>query len=722
MTDLLQSLNDKQQEAVLTTEGPVLVVAGAGSGKTKALTHRIAYLVGEKQVLPSQILAVTFTNKAAGEMKERIAKLLGTNSVSQLPLVGTFHSICVRLLRKHIHLLDYDNSFVIYDSADQQILVKRILKELNVDEKKFAPKAILAHISEAKNHLITPDQYQTHAVNYFTDKVSQVYVRYQAELAKNNALDFDDLLMKTVELLETQSEVLTHYQERFRYICVDEYQDTNQAQYYIIKMLAAKYRNLCVIGDSDQSIYSWRGANMQNILDFEKDYPEAKVVVLEQNYRSTKKILAAADNVISKNVKRRSKTLWTDNEAGSDIKLHEAYNEREEAMYIVDQIQRELYASEAPQYRDFAVLYRTNAQSRVIEEAMIRHGIPYRIVGGIKFYERKEIKDLLAYLRLVHNSQDSVALARIINVPTRGIGAKSLEKIQNLSLSYGISAFAVMERLDQLNADITGKAQREMQNFVKLIHGLKAKNHTEKASAIIKYVIETSGYKEYLLSEGQEVGESRIENIRELISVASKYDSLDPGVSLAVFLEEVALIADTDNIDQTDNSVTLMTIHAAKGLEFKHVFLIGLEEGIFPHSRSLLDPEQFEEERRLMYVGITRAEEVLHLTHSRQRMLYGETKANNPSPFLMDIDPELYGVKSFERSHTDIEYRPIPDESFGIPQLQPGQLVKHDKFGEGRVIGVAGGVVTVAFADPRVGVKKLALSVAKLVPMEDWGF
>ncbi len=727
--NLINSLNPKQQEAVLTTEGPVLVMAGAGSGKTKALTHRIAYLISELKVPGSSILAVTFTNKAAKEMQERVVKLLGTSPQGGMPTIGTFHSICVRILRKHIHLIGFDNSFVIYDSTDQQLLVKRIMKNLNIDDKKFAPMAVLGQISSAKNHLITPDRYKAVANNFFAEKVAQVYELYEENLKQNNALDFDDLLVKTVKLLNEIPDVLSYYQSRFEYVSVDEYQDTNEAQYKIIKMLVEKHGNLCVIGDSDQSIYSWRGANMQNILDFEKDYPMAKVILLEQNYRSTKNILDAAHHVISKNMKRKEKKLWTDNQKGDYLRRFEAQNEKEEAFFIANEIRKELTRYEAPDYRDFAVLYRTNAQSRVLEEAFMRSGIPYKIIGGIRFYERKEIKDIMAYLRLVHNPCDDIALLRIINVPTRGIGTKTLADLQALALRQKTNLFSILNS-PELVTELSDRGSRSLEKFTETINKLRNLNRTETASAMIKYVLEYSGYKAYLEQGNEEGGEARLENVRELVSVASKYDSLEPGVSLAVFLEEVALIADTDKIDQTDNAVTLMTLHAAKGLEFPHVFLIGLEEGVFPHSRSLIDPEQYEEERRLMYVGITRAEQTLCLTFAKMRMLYGELKANTPSTFLLDIPDELFAdqLNNFgRRNHQmlNLGHRPIPTESdtYVVSELatnfNQGDLVRHPSFGEGVIRRLSGGVAEIAFRNPKFGLKKLALSVAPLEKL-DW--
>jgi DNA helicase-2/ATP-dependent DNA helicase PcrA len=730
MIDLLASLNEKQQEAVVHKDGPLLVVAGAGSGKTKALTHRIANLVINFNVHPSNILAVTFTNKAAMEMTNRIGKLLSEASFSSLPTVGTFHSICVRILRKHIHELDYENSYVIYDDTDQQILVKNIMKDLDIDDKKFNPRAILYSISQAKNQLISATEFSNKALDYFSEKVATIYRLYQDQLKRNNALDFDDLIMKTVELFKKKPELLEFYQDKFKYISVDEYQDTNHAQYVLIRQLSDKYRNLCVIGDSDQSIYSWRGANMQNILDFEKDFPDCKVVLLEQNYRSTKTILKAAHQVIVKNNVRKEKKLWTDNDEGDTIHIYEAFNERDEGMYVVNRINEILTSYEYPTYSDFAVLYRTNAQSRVIEEAFLRYAIPYKIVGGIKFYDRKEIKDILSYLKVITNPHDSISLLRIINTPSRKIGNSTLNVINSFASENRISFFKALSFVDQMPG--LGRTKiADLQKFLNLILKLSEKAKSERASAVIKYVIEDSGYKKMLVEEGSTEAESRIENISELISVASKYDSLEPGLSLNIFLEEVALISDLDNLPESQNSVTMMTLHAAKGLEFSNVFMIGLEEGIFPHSRSLLDPEQLEEERRLMYVGITRAEKRLSLCFARQRMLFGEMQANQPSQFLNDIPREIITSNSnLFRDKANINTdlmgnKPIPydsEVSMGYQanlrenstDFKDGDKVKHPAFGTGIIVSVLGGVATVAFNDPKVGVKKLALSVAPL--------
>ncbi len=708
MNTILDGLNEMQTTAATAANGPLLIIAGAGSGKTRTLTHRIAYLIREKKINPWNILAVTFTNKAANAMKERILALLGE---ADLPTVGTFHSICVRILRKEIHLLNYENSFVIYDTNDQVVLMKQIMRAHFVDEKQVNPKAVLNYISQAKNQLIGPDEYQNYSGNYFTEKVAELYKDYQKELRKNNALDFDDIIMKTVELFQKSPDILDHYRERYRYISVDEYQDTNHAQYTLIKMLAEKYRNICVIGDPDQSIYSWRGANMQNILDFEKDYPDALVIKLEQNYRSTKTILDAAHSVIEKNRRRKEKRLWTDREGGDMLKVWTARDERDEANMVAREIHRQIQQHESPAYTDFAVLYRTNAQSRVLEESFMRFGIPYKVVGNVNFYQRKEIKDIIAYLRLVHNADDNVSLLRIINVPPRKIGAKTLETLQAYSAHYDISMFRAMERVNEIS-DISSKATA-IENFVKMIRRFQNLNQEFAAAGLIKHLIVESGYRDFLLADKTPDGEARLQNIQELISVADKYEALEPGISLSTFLEEIALITDLDKLNDRDNAVTLMTLHAAKGLEFPVVFLIGLEEGIFPHSRSLFEPQELEEERRLMYVGLTRAQDALFLLNAERRMLYGEFKSNAPSQFLKDIPEELY---LDEKIIVDFEHRPIPVEidTFDDVEFSDGDRVLHKKFGEGIIMNVNGGILTIAFKDTRVGVKKLAKTIAPL--------
>jgi len=755
-SEIIKGLNEKQVEAVTCVDGPLLVIAGARSGKTRALTNRIAYLIREKGVSPWNILAVTFTNKAANEMKERVVKLLGSRVDSStsfsgnfsdmtredIPTIGTFHSVCVRILRKHIQLLDYESAFVIYDTADQQILMKQLMEEVGISPKAMNPKAVLGAISNAKNQLIGPDNFSQYVNSEFMGKVAMLYPLYQKHLKRNNALDFDDLIMKTVELFRNFPEILTEYQEKFRYISVDEYQDTNHAQYILIKLLAAKYKNLCVIGDEDQSIYSWRGATVKNIMNFEKDYPEARVVLLEQNYRSTQVILDASHKIISKNAGRKEKKLWTSSEGGEKVRHWLAQNERHEGELIANEILELLKRYENPNHNDFVVLYRTNAQSRVLEEVFLRTGLPYRIVGGIRFYERKEIKDTLAYLRVLQNPNDSVSLLRIVNVPSRKIGGKTLEVIRGYANRQGVSLFGAMEQIRAVDG-LSDTKVVVIEKFVELIKGLQKVNAEFAASGVIKHVLEDAGYSKFL-DDGTSEGEARLENVRELISVASKYDGLEAGLSLSVFLEEVSLIADIDSSDDGDNAVTFMTIHSAKGLEFPYVFVSGLEEGIFPHSRSLLERDQLEEERRLMYVAMTRAMEGLYLLHAMERMLYGEYRSNAPSQFLKDIPEELvesnFGGRSgrigqvFDRvkgtlglegiGETPVPYEgsggfkdaadSLEDQTYEDVVYEVGNKVTHNVFGVGVVVEVQGGVITVAFDDPKVGVKKLAASVAPL--------
>lgn len=739
-TDLLAHLNDMQRQVVQQKDGPILVLAGAGSGKTSALTTRIAWLIREHGVAPWNILAVTFTNKAANEMKERVLRLTGADESHALPNIGTFHASCVRILRHQIHHLGHDRNFIIYDTADQQLLMKRVLEDLLIDPKKYNPKAILNFVSGAKNELVTPEQYAKFAGNYFAEKVAQCYSRYQVELQKNNALDFDDIIMKTVELFRQFPAVLEYYQEQFRYISVDEYQDTNHAQYVLTNQLAAKYRNLCVIGDSDQSIYAFRGANINNILNFEQDYPESKVIYLEQNYRSTQIILDAAHQVIVKNSRRKDKKLWTERQGGEKITLKSLANEREEGEFVARTILDRLAEEEQKDYRHFGVLYRTNAQSRVLEEAFLKYAIPYKIVGGIKFYERKEIKDLVAYLRVLQNPNDSISLLRVINTPPRKIGQKTIETIQQYAVGNELSFWQALSEIDRIE-EIRGAKTAALGQFVTMIKELQQANREFPAAGVIKHALDISGYKKFL-DDGTAEGESRLQNAHELISVAGKYSRLPPGESLAIFLEEISLIADIDKLDEQENAVTLMTVHSAKGLEFPTVFLVGLEDGIFPHSRSLLERDELEEERRLMYVALTRARNKLYLLHAQNRLLYGESQSNAPSQFLRDIPGHLLDQEEAAPANTwysepgwSRQARPLPVENAGIDaiatqdgprlvreeavfsdeeELKEGDRVRHDAFGEGRVVSVKGGVATVAFDALHHGTKKLALSIAPL--------
>ena len=616
--NILGGLNSQQKKAVLATEGPVLILAGAGSGKTKALTHRLAYLIQEKKIHPQNILAVTFTNKAAEEMKKRIAALMTVNSQQSstvLPWMGTFHSICAKILRREIHNLGFRRSFIIYDSDESVSVIKNVMDELNIDKKQFNPKVIKNFISGAKNELMSPKEYAKYSKGYFGEIVVKVYEQYQKDLKSANALDFDDLLLKTVELFLKFPEILRSWQDLFRYILIDEYQDTNTVQYRLVNLLAEKYKNICVVGDDFQSIYGFRGANFKNILDFEKDYPEAVVIKMEQNYRSTKNILAAAQDVIEKNTLRSEKKLWTDNEEGMKTIAYEAKNEIDEIEFLKNEISA---FSRVNSLNDFAVLYRTNAQSRIIEEIFLQNQIPYRLIGALRFYDRKEIKDILAYLKLIHNESDKVSLRRIINTPTRGIGKKA----QTSTL-----------QIQNDNPKIK-KFNEMIENFRKLSKKLKV-------DELIDEVVLTTNYKDYIL-DGTEEGEMRWENIEELKSVAQKSANSPNGeTGLEEFLENVALVSDIDNYNKDAEVVTLMTLHNAKGLEFPIVFMIGMEEGLFPHANSFFEPQEIEEERRLCYVGMTRAQKRLYLTHARSRMIYGSSSANLPSRFLNEISEDL---------------------------------------------------------------------------------
>ncbi len=713
---VLDSLNSKQREAAETTEGPVLIIAGAGSGKTRALTIRIAHMIMELGIDPSHILAVTFTNKAATEMKARISELLGGDERS-LPLVGTFHSICVRILRKTIHHLGLDSSFVIYDSADQVALMKTLLKEKNLDEKQFHPKAVLGAISNAKNALITPEEYASRAEGTFTQTVSTMYSLYQKMLRQANALDFDDIIMMTVKIFTTFPEILEKYQDQFQYISVDEYQDTNHAQYILISLLAQKYRNVCVIGDDWQSIYSWRGANMRNILEFEKDYPEAKVIKLEQNYRSTKVIVEAANAVVKNNTERTDKTLFSEKENEHKITLLTANSERDEVEKVIDRIDHHML-EKGISLKDFVVLYRTNAQSRNFEEGMIRHGIPYKIIGGVKFYERKEIKDVLAYMKLIQNPKDNVSFSRVINTPSRKIGAKSLEVLSKIAFFRGISNFEAIEEAVQIG-DLTPSAKSALISFHGLITEFAENNREYAASGVMKHVVSLTKYDKFLL-DGTEEGEERFANVSELVSVAAKYDGLEPGISLATFLEEVALVSDTDQLGDADESVTLMTLHSSKGLEYSYVFMVGLEDGLFPSGRSQLDPRDLEEERRLMYVGMTRAKEKLYLAHATSRLMYGSYSSSPASRFLEEI-PEEYmeGFQAKKKLHSMLdtvfaeEVRYVDDES-AESFYAPGDVITHTSWGNGTVLAVEGDILTVKFHNVRFGTKRIAANIAPI--------
>ena len=647
--DIFEGLNPAQKKAVEHTDGPLLIMAGAGSGKTKVLTCKIANLLAH-DVAPWSILAITFTNKAATEMRERVDRLIGEGAKDVW--LSTFHSFCARFLRREIEATDiYKRNFVIYDSSDSQVVIKDCLKELNLDPKQYAPNAIQNAISNAKNQLMGPKAMERDAENFFQKKVAEVYKSYARKLRTNNALDFDDLLMVSVVLLEENEEIRTKYQRRFKYILVDEYQDTNGAQYQLTKILAAQHHNLCVVGDADQSIYGWRGADMRNIMDFEQDYPESHTIKMEQNYRSTKNILAAANAVIEHNINRKKKELWTDNATGEKLTTYEARDERDEGQFITTTITKQKTIFNAS-YGDMAILYRTNAQSRVIEETFMRAGIPYTMVGGLKFYDRKEIKDILAYLRVIYNPLDTVSLMRIINVPKRGLGATSLGKIAAYAEEHELTMFDVISNPDALDEipGITARVKKPLELFSAFIFqfmGYQANMHLDD---LIQKVLDESGYLAELKAENKPENESRIENLREFIGVARDFEKSEETPNLETFLSQLSLVSDIDNAEMEDDRVTLMTLHSAKGLEFPIVFMIGMEEGLFPHSRTLMDDNEIEEERRTCYVGITRAQRKLYLTNARQRTIYGKTNAFPPSRFLAEI-PEDYVERLVPRAN-----------------------------------------------------------------------
>lgn len=645
--EAIKKLNPKQREAAVATEGPLLIMAGAGSGKTRVLTHRIAYLIAKRIAAPWSILAITFTNKAAREMQERVSHLVGPSGRDIW--VSTFHSMCVRILRRDIERIGFSSNFSILDSADQLSVIRNIMKEQNIDTKKFEPKAIQALMSGAKNELITPEQYEARAGDYFQTITAKVYTQYQKRLKSNNALDFDDLIMTTIQLFKDVPEVLDFYQNKFKYIHVDEYQDTNRAQYMLCRMLASKHHNICVVGDSDQSIYRWRGADITNILNFEKDYPEAQTILLEQNYRSTSNILEAANQVIKNNMGRKAKNLWTDQPGGEKITVYQGDSEHEEGYFVAAEIKRN--RQNARRYGDHAILYRTNAQSRVIEEILIKSEIPYQIVGGTKFYDRKEIKDILAYLRLISNPDDDISLNRIINVPKRGLGDTTMAKVQEEAARRGISIYRLLSEGDGLlgdglyHLDIQGRAKSALSSFRYLIANLTAMVDYLSVTELTEKMLEMTEYRLELQRENTLESKARLENIEEFLSVTQEFEKRSDDKSLVAFLTDLALIADIDSMNDDEeeggDAVVLMTMHSAKGLEFPVVFIVGMEEGIFPGSRAFMDNDEMEEERRLAYVGITRAEKKLYLTCARMRLLYGQTKSNPPSRFLQEIPNEL---------------------------------------------------------------------------------
>lgn len=735
LTDkILNGLNPEQKEAVKATDGPLLIMAGAGSGKTRVLTQRIAYLMVEKGVNPYNILAITFTNKAAKEMRQRIAAVLG--GASEEIWISTFHSMCVRILRKDIDRIGYNRNFTILDTTDQQSVIKGILKDRNIDPKKYDPRAILASISSSKNELVTPEEFAKTAGDYFSQIVSDVYTEYQRRLRKNQALDFDDLIMQTIHLFQRVPEVLEYYQRKFQYIHVDEYQDTNHAQYYLVKQLASRYQNLCVVGDSDQSIYRWRGADIKNILSFENDYPSAKTVFLEQNYRSTKSILAAANKVIGNNAGRKPKNLWTENDEGQKISYFQGATEQEEALYITDKIQ-ELTRNKEYSPSEVAVLYRTNAQSRAIEDTLLKSGISYQMVGGMRFYDRKEIKDMVAYLRLITNPDDDLSFERVVNEPKRGIGKTSVERLRAYAAEHGISFYEAVKEVDFTG--VSGKAANALAAFGNLIKTLNQQQDFLTATDMVQAVLERTGYEEMLLNEKSIEAQSRLENLEEFMTVTKDFEETSEDKTLISFLTDLALIADIDRVDEEDpdneEKITLMTLHAAKGLEFPVVFLIGMEENVFPHSRSLMDEEEMQEERRLAYVGITRAEKELYLTHAKMRTLYGRTNMNPISRFINEIPRELIeGMEETRNTMFGSIFSKPKDVQSPAPvkrkaeRMQtttgaedkdwfPGDKANHKKWGIGTVVKVQGDgdkmELDVAFPAP-VGIKRL---LAKFAPI-----
>lgn len=745
--DLMQGLNEPQQRAVACLQGPLLIVAGAGSGKTRVLTFRIANLL-EHGVPPYRILAITFTNKAAREMRERVDALIG--DAAQDVWLSTFHSFCARFLRMELeHYGRYAKNFVIYDAADSKGLIRECLKELNIDEKHTAPGAVQAHISDAKNRLLDVAAFTAQATDFFAEQVAKIYALYQSKLQENNALDFDDLLMLTVELLTKNEELRTKYQKKFHYILVDEYQDTNGAQYAITKLLAAEHRNICVVGDADQSIYGWRGADMRNIMNFEKDYPEATVILLEQNYRSTKNILAAANAVIENNLTRKKKELWTDNPTGDRITIYEGATEKNEASYIVREVER-LHTMFHVKYGDIAVLYRTNAQSRNIEEAFYATGVPYAMVGSVRFYDRREIKDIIAYLRVIYNPRDTLSLLRIINVPRRGLGPTSIARMMETAEEYRISLFEVITDAQLLSMipKLSAKVKLALEEFAAMVFTFMGQLGTRPIHEIVEDVIETSGYAAALEEEKKEDNRDRLENLREFISVAKNFDdgAAEGENGLADFLAQIALISDVDQTEQSDGTVTLMTFHAAKGLEFPAVFMAGMEEGLFPHSRTLLDDTEIEEERRTCYVGITRAERRLYLTYARQRTIYGRTEMSRPSRFLAEIPEELVEHKEADffggtdlRAPSNIwsersirterkRYMPPPqhtaaDGSVIRPDasaaFKAGDAVRHSKWGDGRIVAISGSGedAELSIAFPGEGIKKFVQKYAPILKL-----
>ncbi|HSH35820.1 DNA helicase PcrA [Schnuerera sp.] len=725
--DLIEGLNERQKEAVLHTEGPLLILAGAGSGKTRVLTHRIAYLIEEKGIFPGNILAITFTNKAANEMKERVDYLLDGN-IDDI-WMGTFHSVCVRILRRNIDKIGYDRSFSIYDRDDQITVVKECIKDLNLSKDMYKERSVLSVISSLKDKMTDPDTYiNQNYSDYYSRNVGEIYALYEKKLKANNALDFDDLIIKTVELLKSNPDVLDYYQRKFKYIFVDEFQDTNKIQYKLVELISERYKNICVVGDPDQSIYGWRGADISNILDFEKDFPNTKIIKLEQNYRSTKNILNVANHMIKNNLSRKEKKLWTANEEGNQVVVESLLDSDEEAFFVANKVEE--LVNEGYKPSDFAILYRTNAQSRTFEEIFMRKSIPYKIVGGLRFYDRKEIKDIIAYLKLIQNPVDDISLKRIINVPKRGIGNATLEKVEEYANQTGESIYSVLLNIDSI-PKLSTRAKNNLKSFMDMINKFMAMKEIKGLKELIEEVVYGIGYIKELEEEASIESQTRLDNIKEFISVAIDFEVKNPEGTLEDFLATVSLLSDVDKTEDVANSVTLLTVHAAKGLEFPVVFMVGMEEGLFPISRALDDETELEEERRLCYVAITRAEKLLFITSAKLRTIYGNTNYTLPSRFIDEI-PEGYTISSIEKKkvkqrnykeqlvkvndYTKKSSKSKTRPSVGNMDVDVGMKVSHKKWGIGTIVQIKerdkDKEIVIAF--DKVGLKRLLLSIAPI--------
>ncbi|ADK16724.1 MULTISPECIES: DNA helicase PcrA [Clostridium] len=742
--DLKSLLNKEQYEAAVYVDGPLLILAGAGSGKTRVLTYRIAHMIKDMNIYPSKILAITFTNKAAGEMKDRIKELVGDEVDGMW--VSTFHSSCVRILRREIDKLGYNKNFAIYDSYDQKVLIKQCMKELNISDKDITDREIINKISGQKDNLISPHQFKKeNEGNFRMNKIADVYLLYQKKLKDNNALDFDDLIYKTVQLFKENEDILEFYQRKFKYIMVDEYQDTNRSQYEFVRLLAKAHKNICVVGDDDQCIYAWRGADIKNILDFEKDYPNAKVIKLEQNYRSKGNILKAANDVISNNSNRKEKMLRTESENGDKIKLYRAYSDIDEGRYIASKIKEILKEDEGKQYKDFAILYRTNAQSRIFEDVFMKSNIPYRIIGGLKFYDRKEIKDIMAYLKFINNPLDDVSLRRIINVPKRSIGDSTVQKIQDFANSMNESMYNVLLSIDEV-LNLTKRNINCINKFVSLINSFIRSRDKITVSSLIKEILDTTGYLEELKDSNEADSISRVENLQELVSAAAEFETSSEDPSLSAFLEKVTLVSDVDNFDQDADSVVLMTVHSAKGLEFPVVFMAGMENGIFPGTQSLNEFKEMEESRRLCYVGITRAKEKLYMTSAETRRVFGRMVSYQQSSFISEISHDLIEYDSLKKSNftssinkqlnkntfswgkkvhqSSLIENPVSPSVENVPKgnylklenIKEGTKVKHGKFGLGTIVSISksGSDIKLTIVFDKMGIKNLMYGVAPL--------